>query len=115
VLHSMFVIHPSEGSYPFSKLSKLFLVLQHFEAWDVFKSGHQQIAFSIYFQRTSDLSSDCLIQSIETYSGKIKCKYCLKESMGARKHACDHLHKRIDKEWINVSMRGNFTTPTKSK
>jgi hypothetical protein len=57
----MFVIHPSEGSYPFSKLSKLFLVLQHFEAQGVFKSEHQQIAFSNFFQRTSDLSSDRLI------------------------------------------------------
>jgi hypothetical protein len=54
----MFVIHPSEGSYPFSKL---FLVFQHFEAQGVFKSEHQQIAFSKISQRTSDLSSDRLI------------------------------------------------------
>jgi hypothetical protein len=50
----MFVIHLSEGSYPFSKLSKFFLVLQHFEAQDFLKSEHQQIAFSIFFQRTND-------------------------------------------------------------
>jgi hypothetical protein len=57
----MFVIHPSEGSYIFSKFQKLFLVFQHFETQDVFKSEHQQIAFSIFVQRTSDLSNDRLI------------------------------------------------------